>query len=277
VSHHLSQEQIAQYRDEGYVFPVPVLSPTQAAEARSHLESHEANSGRPIGPVERSRSHLLFKWVDDIMRSDTILDRVEDLIGPNILCWNTIFWVKEAQSPSYVGWHQDLTYWGLDNAELVNVWIALSPATVAAGCMNVLPRSHLEVFEHDETYAEDNLLTRGQELTIDIAGRNPVAMPLQPGEASIHNVKTAHGSGPNSTDDRRIGLAFQYIPTHTRQTIIDWDSAALVRGVDEYNHFAHCPVPRSDFDPEAVEFHQHASKAMRDIVYAGAKQGEPTL
>ena len=32
----------------------------------------------------------LFKWIDDVMREKTILDAVEDLIGPDILCWNTL-------------------------------------------------------------------------------------------------------------------------------------------------------------------------------------------
>ena len=231
----------------------------------------------PSAHSKRSKSHLLFTWVDDIMRNDVLLDAVEDLIGPNILCWNTIFWIKEAQTPSYVGWHQDLTYWGLDNDELVSVWVALSPASEAAGCMSVIPGSHRELLTHDETYHEDNLLTRGQELSIDVSSRTTVPMPLEPGQASFHNVKAAHGSGPNSTDDRRIGLSLHYMPTHTRQLLAEWDSAALVRGVDRFGHFEIAPRPASDFDPPAVEFHARAAKALREIVYQGADQSDPTL
>ncbi|MGY9075189.1 MAG: phytanoyl-CoA dioxygenase family protein [Acidimicrobiales bacterium] len=273
----LSDEQIRHYRDLGYVFPVPALSTAETAAARAQLEAHESRSGHPLGPSERSKCHLLFKWVDDIMRNKQLVDAVEDLIGPDILCWNTIFWIKEARTPTYVGWHQDLKYWGLDNDELVSVWVALSPATEASGCMSVLPGSHLELLDHDETYHGDNMLTRGQELKIDVGGRDPVAMPLKPGQASFHNVKSAHGSGPNDTDDRRIGLSMHYMPTHTRQTVTDWDSAALVRGADSYHHFEHCPQPRYDLDPVAVEFHQRAGKALREIVYAGADQTDPTL
>ena len=273
----LTDAQIAQYRDEGYVFPVPALSPDEAAAARALLEEHEAELGMPIGPLERSKAHLLFTWVDDIMRNERLLDAVEDLIGPDILCWNTIFWIKEAHSPSYVGWHQDLTYWGLDNDELVSVWVALSPATEASGCMSVLPGSHLEQLEHTETYSDDNLLSRGQELTIDLAGRSTVAMPLQPGQASFHNVKAAHGSGANRSDDRRIGLSLHYMPTRTRQTLAEWDSAALVRGVDDHGHFAICPRPGRDFDPSLVLFHRRASAALREIIYQGAEPTQPTL
>jgi non-haem Fe2+, alpha-ketoglutarate-dependent halogenase len=274
----LTGAQITHYRQHGYVSPITGLSPAEAADARAKLEAHEAERGHPIDAIERSKSFLLFTWVDAIMRNERLLDSVEDLIGPNILCWNSIFWIKEANTASFVGWHQDLTYWGLDNDELVSVWVALSPASEAAGCMSVLPGSHLELLDHVETYHADNLLSRGQELTIDVVDRNPAAMPLEPGQASFHNVKAAHGSGPNSTDDRRIGLSLHYMPTHTKQLLADWDSAALVRGVDEFNHFEHCPRPQADLHPDAVAFHNKASKTLRNIVYAGAEQNvEPTL
>ena len=267
---HLTDEQIDQYREAGWLAPIDLLSPAEAAEARANLERYEASTGEPISASTRVGSHVLFPWVDELMRHDGILDAVEQLIGPDILCWNTIFWIKEAGSPSYVGWHQDLEYWGLDNSDLVNVWVALSPATEASGCMSVIPGSHKELLDHDETYAEDNMLTRGQELKIDIAEREIAPMPLQPGQMSMHNVRSAHGSGPNTTDDRRIGLSLQYMPTSTRQQLAEWDNAALVRGTDTYGHFEDCPRPAHDFDPVGVEFHRRAGEALREMLYQDA-------
>lgn len=268
----LTIDQVAQYREEGFLAPVPALTLDEAAELRNQLEAHEATLGHPLGAGHRTKAHYLFTWVDDLMRNDKILDVVEDLIGPDILCWGTIFWIKEAQSPSYVGWHQDLQYWGLDTEHLVNVWVAFAPASEASGCMSVLPRSHHEQLAHIETYHEDNMLTRGQELTLDVGERSPVAMPLEPGQISVHNGRLAHGSGPNTTDDRRIGLSLQYMPTSSKQTLVDWDTAALVRGVDEYNHFEHGPRPESDLHPDAVAFHARAAKALRELIYAGAER-----
>lgn len=276
----LTNEQVAAYRNDGWLAPIDLLSPTEAAEARAALERYEADTGGPIGGAERTGGHLLFTWVDELMRHDGVLDAVEDLIGPDILCWNTIFWIKEAHSPTYVSWHQDLNYWGLDNDELVNVWIALSPASLDSGCMQVLPGSHHEALDHDETYAADNMLTRGQEIQIDIGDREVATMALAPGQMSIHNVLLAHGSGPNTTGDRRIGLSLQYIPTHTRQRLVDWDSAALVRGTDRFGHFEHTPRPRHDFDPIAVAFHERAGESLRELLYQGAnppKERAPTL
>ena len=212
--------------------------------------------------------------------ANSALDAQAHMIGPDILCWNSIFWIKEAGSPSYVGWHQDLEYWGLDNDELVSAWIALSPASEAAGAMSVLPGSHRELLAHNETYHAHNMLTRGQELKIDVSEREVASMALEPGQMSMHNVRLAHGSGPNTTDDRRIGLSLQYMPTRTKQRLVDWDFATLVRGTDTYGHFELTPRPQRDFDPVAVEFHQRAGVALRELLYQGAErpaERAPTL
>jgi non-haem Fe2+, alpha-ketoglutarate-dependent halogenase len=264
----LNEAAIRQYRDEGYYFPVPVLTVEETLALRQKLETFESSQGHPLDGAQRSKSHLLFKWVDDLMRDDRLVDAIEDLIGPDILCWNSVFWIKEAHTPSYVGWHQDLKYWGLDNDELVSVWIALSPATRESGCMSVLPGSHRrQMLAHDDTYHENNMLSRGQEIAVDVDKAKTVLMALEPGQASFHNVKSAHGSGPNNSADRRIGLSLHYMPTHTRQTLADWDTAALVRGEDRFGNFVHTPRPAADFDPDAVAFHDRATAATREIVY----------
>jgi hypothetical protein len=272
-----TEEQIRQYEADGWVSPVDLLTSEQADECRNQLEAWELLRGGSLPPHERSGGHILFPWIDELMRAERILDAVEDLIGPNILCWNSVFWIKEAQSSSYVGWHQDLQYWGLSNSEVVSIWIALSNASEDAGCMNVIPGSHKETIEHAETYAKNNLLSRGQELEIDISQRKTVPMALKAGQVSFHNVRTAHGSGPNKTNDRRIGLSLHYMPPHTEQTLSEWDCASLVRGTDQYRHFEHCPRPSADLEPNAVDFHKRASDAMREIIYKGSSTDRRTL
>ena len=63
---------------------------------------------------------------------------------------------------------------------------------------------------------------------------------------------------PNASPDRRIGIAFRYLPTHVRQTEGVRESAMLVRGVDEYGNFDLEPRPRSDFDEAARAAHADA-------------------
>ena len=90
-------------------------------------------------------------------------------------------------------------------------------------------------------------------------------------------MRLAHASGPNHSHDRRIGVSLHYMPTRSRQLVGEWDSAALVRGEDRYNHFAAAPVPGCDMDPEAVAFHEKASTAVRDILFEGAERVRNTL
>ena len=274
----LSDAAMEQYRDRGYYFPITVLGGDEVSRIRAKLEAFEAAQGHPIEGAQRSKSHLLFKWLDDLMRDARILDAVEDLIGPDILCWNSIFWIKEARNPSYVSWHQDLTYWGLDCDDLVTVWVALSPATEESGCMRVLPGSHRkELLPHDDIYNLDNMLTRGQEISVHVDEEAAVTMALQPGQMSLHNVRLAHASDPNRSNDRRIGVSLHYMPTRSRQLVGEWDSAALVRGDDRHHHFATTPTPSRDMDPEAVAFHEKASTAVRDILFKGAERVRKTL
>ncbi|HZQ72699.1 MAG TPA: phytanoyl-CoA dioxygenase family protein [Burkholderiales bacterium] len=268
----LSERQVAQYRKEGYVYPVPVMPAAEAAGLRRKLEAFEATQGGRLEPAQRSRAFLLFKWLDDLIRDPRVLDPIEQLIGPDILCWSTIFWIKEAGSKSFVSWHQDNTYWGLSSRNVITAWFAISDASLEAGCMKVMPGSHLgETLAHEDTYDADNMLTRGQAIQgLDEA--RAVSMPLKAGEMSLHNYCLAHGSGPNLSQDRRVGVSMHFMPPQTKQVVGAWDCAALVRGTDRYGHFTHTPVPARDLDPDAVAFHAQAAKAMREVLYAGAER-----
>jgi len=245
---------------------------SEAAGLRRRLETFEATQGGKLEAVQRSRAFLLFKWLDDLIRDARVLDPVEQLIGPDILCWSTIFWIKDAGSKSFVSWHQDNTYWGLSSCNVLTAWFAISEASLEAGCMKVMPRTHTgDTFAHEDTYDADNMLTRGQSIR-DLDEANAVSMPLKAGEMSLHNYCLAHGSGPNLSPDRRIGVSMHFMPPDTKQVVGTWDCAALVRGKDLHGNFAHTPVPARDLDPESVAFHARAAGAMRDVLYAGAEK-----
>ena len=274
----LTDAGIAQFRDQGYFFPVSILSAAEVSDLRGRLEAFEARQGHVIEGSQRNKAHLLFKWLDDLIRHPKILDAAEDLIGPDILCWNSIFWIKEAGANSFVSWHQDVTYWGLDRNDVISAWIALSPATEASGCMRVLPGSHdRDPLPHADRYHEDNMLTRGQEIAVEVDAAKTVAMPLEPGQMSLHNYRLAHASGPNRADDRRIGVSLHYMPTRTKQIVGAWDSAAVVRGEDRYRHFEPTPRPTRDLDPEVVPFHEKATNSLREILYRDTQAQRHTV
>lgn len=265
----LSSEAITFYQEHGYYSPVRVMSAEQAAGLRALLETHEAEHGRLRGPL-RHKSHLLFTWLDQLIRTPAILDAVESLIGPNILAWGSSFFVKEQQDSSYVSWHQDSTYWGLQPPDIVTAWVALSESTVENGAMRVIPDTHkLDQIGHRDTFAEGNLLSRGQEVEVEVDASRAATLVLQPGEMSLHHVRLIHGSDPNPSNKRRIGFAIRYLPTYVRQVVGTHDSATLVRGVDAFKHFRPEQRPDADFSSAARAFHaqitgDHHQILMRD-------------
>jgi ectoine hydroxylase-related dioxygenase (phytanoyl-CoA dioxygenase family) len=273
---HLARANIEQYRQQGYLCPIRVLAPEQAADTRARLEAAEAaNRSGPLGKKLNQKPHLLFTWLNDLVRNEAVLDAVEDAIGPDILCWGGSFFTKEPRTEDYVSWHQDLTYWGLEPADIVTAWVALSPSTPESGCMRVVPGSHhQDVIPHTETFAATNLLSRGQEVQVEVDEATAVDLVLQPGEMSLHHVKLIHGSNPNRSDDRRIGYAIRYIPTSVRQTAGAEDSAMLVRGVDRYRNFIAEQPPAADLDEGALAEHAAVLARQHKILYRGTELQE---
>jgi ectoine hydroxylase-related dioxygenase (phytanoyl-CoA dioxygenase family) len=270
----LGAEALGQYSHDGYYFPVPVLGTEEAADYRRRLERHEATTGKPLQGNWRHKTHLLFTWADELAHLPKILDAVEDVIGPDILCWTTNFFIKEANSPGFVSWHQDSTYWGLDSDDVITAWVAFTDATAENGYMQFIPGSHkIEQLPHVDTFHKDNLLSRGQEIAVDVDESRAIGIPLRAGEMSLHHIKLVHGSEPNRSHDRRIGLAIRYIPTYVRQTKVR-DSAMLVRGTDKYHHFDCEPRPRADLDEAALAAHADAVARQVKALYQGTGKRE---
>ena len=239
MTRRLSQAQLRSYREDGWASPVDVLSAAEVARSRAGLEAFEAQSGRPLGYPEKSAAYLLFDWADALAFHPAILDAVEDLIGPDILAYHSTIFIKEARTPAFVHWHQDGAYFFLDPAEQVTAWIALSDASLRAGCMRVIPGSNrFDWFEHADDPSPDNLIPRGQGVLHRYGADDGVPMPLAAGQMSLHHTRTLHASGPNGNDDRRIGVNISFIPAHVRPLGMPRPGALLVRGRDRFGHFA---------------------------------------
>lgn len=263
----LSDLQVAQYHRDGFVSPVRIMSEKDAVAIRGKIEAFEAVQGRPIHGTQKTKCSLLFPFMYDLFASSAVLDAVEDLIGPNILQYQCGVWIKEPEAGSYVSWHQDSTYYGMDPLDLVSAWVAFSPATAETGCMQVVPGSH-KLGQLPVDYSEvsdDNLLASGQRTHFEIDEAKVVLMELQPGEMSLHHVALVHSSRPNKGKDRRIGVAGGYVPPHVRQTTDLRASAMLLRGEDTFGHY---PLdeskPVSVDDPDTIRCHDRAVQLYRD-------------
>lgn len=252
----LTADLVGQYETQGYLSPLRAFSQDEASSYRARFEQFVAAYPGP-GSMRRqiqSKPHLLSVALYELVRRREILDAVESLIGPDILCWSSSAFAKPPGSAAFVSWHQDATYWGLEPDDVLTAWVALSPASRDSGAMTVLPGSHRDaVRPHRETYEPDNLLSRGQVMAGEVDESQTVDIVLEPGEFSLHHVRLAHASPPNRSADPRIGIAIRYIAPHVRQMNKAQDSALLVRGTDRFGHFTADPVPMSDWEEAALK------------------------
>ena len=268
----LSASHLERYERDGYYFPIRVLPVEEAASYRARLERVERDLGGPLRGVYRVKPHLLFTWLADLVRHPSILDAVEDVLGPDLLCWNSSFFTKEARSPGFVSWHQDATYWGLSEPDVVTAWVAFTESSPRNGNMRVVPGSHRAPVPHVDTFHPDNLLSRGQEIAVEVDESRAADIVLAPGEMSLHHVLMVHGSGADPSPARRIGFAIRYVPTRVRQTAGPRDSATLVRGVDAFGHFDAEPRPERDLDPDMRAVHAEISAQQVKILYRGTER-----
>ncbi len=275
----LKPEQIDEYWENGFVFPVSVFDRTEADSLRAELEAierdwREADLPLPLTMYKRVNAHLVMPMVARVALDPRVLDVVEGVLGPDLLLWSAELFIKEPRTTQVVGMHQDLTYWGMgETPDQVTAWIALSPATTESGCMDFVKGSHKNpILPHNDTFSENNLLSRGQEVAVDVAEKDKTHIELQPGQMSLHHGLTIHGSGPNASDDRRIGLAIRYLNPNAQQKVADRDYAVLARGEDRVGNFVHVPTPTELFSADALKLYARVREDQAKALTQGAKE-----
>lgn len=273
MSDVLTANEIETFRETGLLFPRPILSEAEAAFYLGALEAYESETGGPVNGKWRYKSHLVFPWIGELMRRPEVLDPVEELLGPDIMIWSSHLYPKEPGDGRFISWHQDSAHWGLDSDKILTVWIALTEASEANGCMRMLLGSHTDgVVPHRDTWDPDNILTRGQTIDAEIDEENAVWVTLQRGEASFHHVDMWHASKSNETTGRRVGLALRYITPEARQERVKTDFATLLRGEDRYGHFQSEAQPASTMHPDAVAEHQRIADIQGQIYLKGTER-----
>src|SRR5215470_3471618 len=244
----LTSEQVRHFREKGYVYPFDAVGAEEAAGFIERLDSYDKILGEEAQKQLKIKAHVAAPWLTELARNKNILDAVESLIGPDILLFGASMFSKRGPDSRFVSWHQDAAYYGLDPQREVTCWVGLTDADEDNGCMRVLPGSHLGAdAAHEETYDPQNMLGRGQ--TIHGVDESKAAyMPVKAGQFSMHHERTWHASSPNPSTRRRVGIAFFYMPTHTR-SVVGRRTATLVRGEDKYGHWDSEPMPKTDLDP----------------------------
>ena len=263
----LSAAAIASFEEDGFYFPVPVLTVDEAAEVRALVEWFERRHPEAIGKRDL-KANLLFPLLDRISRHAKITDAFASVMGPDILCQGVIFRNKAADGKTYVSWHQDTTYQHI-RPIMVSCWTAITEATVENGCMRIIPGSHKwPQLPHTDSVNADNMLSRGHTIDADFDQSRAVDVELGVGEGLLIHYGVAHSSPPNTSSDRRMAMLVDCFPA---SAVKDGprESAMLVAGADPYGHFDHDVPPQEDYGPAEVARHRAAVEAFTRGFYSG--------
>jgi non-heme Fe2+,alpha-ketoglutarate-dependent halogenase len=255
----LSDDAVARYRRDGFLFPLPAFT-TGEATAIAETVTVIAAIGVPGHPVPwHQKAYLLLPSLDELIRDDRVTDLVAPVLGADdLLVLSADLFIKPARSAHRITWHQDVNYWQIEPLRIVTAWVAFTPVHRANGGVRYSPGGHRRPLEHVENLDEDNMLTRGQELAVTVPEESAVDVTLSPGEIALHHALVPHSSGPNTTDGPRIGFAIRYAPTSVAQTGGPPISARLARGTDVHGNFRLERGPDRALSEEALAEHRRA-------------------
>lgn len=274
----LSDQEVEAYWTDGCLLPVRLFSAAEAAEVVAELaELENRYSGDPLLRQPylnycRENFHVVSTLAAKIAHTPKLLDVVEQLIGSDLLVWMVELIVKGPHSDKVITMHQDLTYWGLTEPDkLVSAWIALSDVTLANGSMRFVRGSHRQgQLDHEDTFDENNALTRGQRVMAEWDPKDEIADELKAGEMSLHHGLMFHGSGPNTTDNARVAIVVRFVSPEVAQTAPVKDHVMVVRGSNKSANLISIEPPDSDFSMASLDLYDEIAASQAQIFADGA-------
>ncbi len=242
----LSPAEIDHYNSAGYVQPFDIFGAEEIARIRAYFDGLMADLG-PDGAYGINCYQARMAGIWDIATDPRILDHVEDIVGPNIVCWASAILSKQPHDPKRVPWHQDASFWKLSPARTVTVWLAIDDADAANSAMRFIPGTHDKGALPTSERGEGSVFHKGT-ANAEALGE-PFTNALKAGQISLHADMLVHGSLANSSDRRRCGLTLRYCPPEVRMTDPDWArgvEAILCRGSDPTGQWQHHTRPDND-------------------------------
>ena len=244
----LTTDQIKAFQTKGYLAVENVISQQELKELRTVTEEfversreiEESDDTFDLEPGHSAKSPRLRRIIRPVSKHpiyekyvhhQSILDIVENLIGPNLRYHNNKINMKNPGHGSAVEWHQDWAFYPHTNDDLLEVGIALDDVTEENGPLMVIPGSHKgEIWDHHQ----DGLFV-GAVTDPRFEPKGAVSLTVEAGGITLHHVRMLHGSKPNTSDQSRrmffIGFyavdAWPLIPSG--QSLEEMDSC-IVRG-----------------------------------------------
>lgn len=212
------------FRENGYFVVEEAFSTTEVETLRRSVGELEAKASAIEESTDRFKFHLfgdgdarLLQQVAEphelggewlaLARDKRILDTVELFIGADISLYYSMLIMKPPRHGAPAPWHQDMSFFVHDRADLVACQVYLDDATVENGCVRVVPGSHkLGLLNHfsDGVFSE---VVQG-----DTSPYDAVAVPLtvKAGSVAFWHCLTLHSSHSNGSEHARRAVVFEY-------------------------------------------------------------------
>ena len=217
----LSDEQVEFFHEHGYLAGVRLLDDRQIDWLNNELEEffEEGHVGQELwyeyhrnesNEADKTLFHALGAWrlrpgFHDVLWNAPFLVAASQLLNGAVRFWHDQLFCKPAHHGGVVAWHQDYSYWTRTvPMKHLTCWIGLDDSTVANGCLNYVPGSHLWPLLPMTELAGDmdglqDVLTDQQMAKFSDA----VAVELKAGECAFHHPLIVHGSHANTTASPR--------------------------------------------------------------------------
>ncbi len=210
----LTSQQVQAFNDRGYLSKLEAFSPDLIGPVRSYIDwlLHEVVAAPdPRNAYSINSYHLVCSGLYDLIQTPTILDLVEDIVGPDIVCWGLHLFAKQPHDPMSVPMHQDAVYWPLTPSKSVTAWLAIDDADAGNAAMQFVPGSHLlGALSHEMKPLDGTRVLKRQVVGVEGYGER-VTNELEAGELSLHSDLLLHGSDANASNRRRAGLTIRYV------------------------------------------------------------------
>lgn len=172
-------------------------------------DSLDSEGGRTPRRLKQAISRDVI-FAEYLMRPE-VTGRMRQLLGPELavpLAHHNCVMTKQPGYSSDTGWHQDIRYWSYKTRELVSVWLALGPETLANGCLQVIPGTHAMSFSTDRLDEALFLRDDVDENAELIAGAE--AVELDCGDVLFFHARTFHAASRNHTDVAKYSVVFTF-------------------------------------------------------------------
>lgn len=285
-NYRLSDEELAEFHEKGFIGPFSLYTQEETKEMLREVRAQLFN--RESAPYDAALDsaianydrHLDIDFLTQHIHRPEIVDRLERILGENILCWRSEFIPKKPGAEG-TDWHQADTFahasgkpqliWPNEEeaAGCINVWTAFTDATEEMGCLMFIPGTQEESF-YDESKGLKfdpnknnsvikNGIPRGfngydyRELQVDPDWKpdesKAISMIMKPGEFIIFRSKLLHASKPNTSQTKtRLGYVSRFVPGNVK-VYPDTDHVEEFGGKFSLERYGVVPVRGNNLEP----------------------------